>query len=666
MFLACDKTPIRTLDLKKMAPIEKMSNIIPSLDCQENPPLLRTPENYNSQYTTNTKNAYANKNQLSFYTSCSSLDQSLTLTTSTSTQKNHNMPKYHSISIIFILIGLFSINFLQEIFMLFYYFSTEQTYWFITSIILIFCGQFFTLVITILADIDLINLTPPVPSFSLLSSVSSNFGNISPSSTTYLSKDKLYEKSKTKSQTEQTKEQNIQLINNKAYDEAAYNKHHDIYLIFQNPFSKLFLLLIPGYLPLSVYIKFFKHVFMYRKSSGQERFKLEFQLALHLFFNAIFYSLPLVLINACYLASTTTSRSLNWYYTEFYSFFLLAISYFKPNSSMVFKETSMERRNQLVLLLVSVFISLSIGVCLFTTYYELMKQINYLSVLTFKPIFSYENKPLKNKKKEESFESSKIMNLGLVEILVYFCYKFCLITSRVAAISLFWYSFHEWIVVAIVAHILILYIITLLTMNLNELSTPDNKHHEIFLHKKKESGSKIEKCTKNGFEVIVNSSSEISSNSDTVVTAIQKTNFPKSSRLKQHLILFITCLLSFVDLFMNQLSEIFYMKKIICYYVLYLVQNVAILTYWLVKTIMKTQASDNKYTSPETNEPSHKYFLMIKSLENDSSDSGSFLTPITCYAILIYLCIILFTIFGLVLKFLHLHILRKRYRQIYN
>jgi hypothetical protein len=39
-------------------------------------------------------------------------------------------------------------------------------------------------------------------------------------------------------------------------------------------------------------------------------------------------------------------------------------------------------------------------------------------------------------------------------------------------------------------------------------------------------------------------------------------------------------------------------------------------------------------------------------------------TTYACYATLIYLCIILFTIFGLILKFLHLHILRKRYRKL--
>jgi hypothetical protein len=60
--------------------------------------------------------------------------------------------------------------------MLFYYFSTEQHNWLIASLGAIFCGQFLTLVVTLMADIDLINLTPPLPASSgLLSSVSTNF-----------------------------------------------------------------------------------------------------------------------------------------------------------------------------------------------------------------------------------------------------------------------------------------------------------------------------------------------------------------------------------------------------------------------------------------------------------------------------------------------------------
>ena len=406
---------------------------------------------------------------------------------------------------------------------------------------------------------------------------------------------------------------------------------------------------------------------MYRGASGQERFKYEFQLSLHLFFNAIFFSLPLALVNACYLASTTTSRSLNWYYAEFYSFF---------SAAALFEDANLERRNQLVLLLVSIFVSISIGVCLFTTYYELMKQINYLSVLTFKPVFDYgADGP---SAKEEKHTESKLLNLGLVEILVYFCYKFCLIMSRLAAIALFWYLFREWIVVAICGHIFTLYLVSLCTMNINDLSTPDNKHHEIAL----EHGNKIDVINRHGFKVIVNSASELSDiSNDTIVTSLN-TGEKKFSRFKQHLILFITCLLSFVDLFMNQLSEIFYIKKIMGYYVLYFIQNLAVLTYWLVTIIISFRTSSSVSNllaadelDPIENDESSKLYEMIKSqVAGESSVSydgqnveafmNEYLTPVSCYAIVICLSVMLFTVFGLVLKFLHLHILRKRYQRI--
>ncbi len=166
-----------------------MSNIIPYTDYADAP--SSQPKTSSRQSTglkeppATSRSLYAHnqKGGSSFYTSCSSLDQSLTLTASSgTTHKSHTLSKYHSVTIIFVLIGLFGLNSLQELFMIFYYFSTEQTHWLLSSLIAIFCGQFITLVITLLADIDLINLTPPLPSHHLLSSVSSHFGSPSPTS----------------------------------------------------------------------------------------------------------------------------------------------------------------------------------------------------------------------------------------------------------------------------------------------------------------------------------------------------------------------------------------------------------------------------------------------------------------------------------------------------
>lgn len=649
-----EQAPTKAQLLTRKAPIEKMSNIIPYTDfaCDQVHP--------NTTKLTTTQ--LPKTNNMSYYTSCSSLDQSLTLTASsaTSTTQSHSHTtahpsKYHSITIIFILIGLFSVNFIQEIFMMFYYFSTEQTTWFISSLIAIFCGQFITLVITLLADIDLMNLTPPVPSSSILSSVSSNFGTASHTS---FKKPHKHRKPTNKSSIYKNQESAKELIDHKCQDQSS-SIPEDIYLIFQNPFSKLCLLMLPGYLPISVYIKFLRHVFMYRKSPGHDRFKYEFQLSLHLFFNAIFYSLPLVLVNACYLASTTTARSLNWYYAEFYSFFSVAASYFTPQSTVLFEDANLERRNQLVLLLVSIFMSISIGVCLFTTYYELMKQINYLSVLTFRPSQIFTTSFEKSTKSVTTTENNnKLLNLGLVEILVYFCYKFCLITSRLAAIALFWYLFREWILVAILCHIFILYTVSLCTMNINDLSTPDNKHHDIVLDNNHVTSGCI--VNKHGFKVIVNSASELSQASNESVLTTKLLGQKKFSRFKQHLILFITCLLSYVDLFMNQLSEIFYIKKIICFYGLYFVQNMVVLTYWLVTVVLSFRTKMAAGDEDILYENDDGYGVA----KNVAAFMNEYLTPVSCYAIVIYLSVVLFTIFGLVLKFLHLHILRRRYRRI--
>ncbi len=240
-----------------------------------------------------------------------------------------------------------------------------------------------------------------------------------------------------------------------------------------------------------------------------------------------------------------------------------------------------------------------------------MKQINLNTALTYNDLAS----------------NNKLLNLGLVEVLVYFCYKFCLIVSRVATLSLFWYLFREWLGLALFLHIAFLYTTTLLTVNLNDLTTPENFT--------KPTQQPPQQC----------------------------------SGLKQHLVLFITCLLGCVDLFMNQLSEIFYLKKVVGYYVIYFLQNLVVLTFWLVKTVLESRkALLIEQDELEQDETGNRNKLILYSGKMDKllGNFAEYLTPITCYAGLIYLCVVLFSVFGLVLKFLHLHILRKRYRRVYN
>lgn len=221
---------------------------------------------------------------------------------------------------------------------------------------------------------------------------------------------------------------------------------------------------------------------------------------------------------------------------------------------------------------------------------------------------------------ESTFSSSTGADLGLIEILVYFCYRFCLITSRLAVLALICYLFQHWLFVAIATHVLLTYLgsLTCLTFPKRDFSS-------------------------------------------------------KSSRLHKQLTLFIACLLSFVDLFASQLAEIANFRKIVAYYMLYFAQNVGVSTYWLVRTILDAREDDlsrlNHHHHPENDSDvftNNNHTVLVRSASSTSTSSSSFSpvssTTTVCYATLVYLCIILFTLFGLILKFLHLHILRKRRR----
>ena len=737
--------------------------------------LFRKEMNLNTSNDKKTKNP---KHRHSYFSSCSSCDSSIKESTITNTVSLDTLrsPRYHSISIIFIIIGLFSINILQESFLLFYYFNTEQFNWLISSLVALFAGQTLTLILSLLTEIDLINFTPPTPfnkfdprDIVKLTSTSSSSSQSSAQSTP-LTKPKKLSMDINKTELNSYKcsfnkeslinEQNIRLLQRQTnernknttseYLNSCYSYNNNLYSIFKNPFSKL-CLLIPGYLPISVFIQFFKHLYHYHKSSGEVRFKYEFQLSLYLFFNAIFHNLPLAIINSCYLASTSTSHSFSWYYTEIFSFFSATASYFHTadSNTILINDANMEKRNQLVLLIVSIFISISIGVCLFITYFELMKQMNYLSVWRhdftnqifstqqgfISSIFLSKNNRRKNSENDH-FNESKLNNLGLVEILVYFCYKFCLITSRLAIISLFWYLFNEWLLLAFTIHVLISYLSTFLTIRNNEkrsrVKIDDTLYFNdsVLIKNKANLGKENENFNtstdksltleknKKGFNDSLKVDSSLSSNEAIMVTVslANTLEHKPSSKLNQHLTLFIICLLSFIDLFMNQLSEIYHIKKVVTYYVIYLVQNLSVLTYWLIKSIMNAREqlelqqlqpqsshlnlnnserfrkneeilTESVYDSNNSN-LNRNILLILKSSSSplstasnilkqpqqqsliavSSSSQSTLITPATfaCYTSVIYLCFVLFTIFGIVLKFLHLHINRKRFRKLYS
>lgn len=164
---------------------------------------------------------------------------------------------------------------------------------------------------------------------------------------------------------------------------------------------------MPGFLPLCVYAHFLRTLFEYRKSSALTRFRLEFQLSIYMFLTALFFSLPIAVLNSCYLASITkwgnysgvglahdpltsvqSSSSvipIQWYYTELLSVFTTSTFVNSSTSSESSSESSesysrvfnhrkntaaalpndllmhSHAKNQFLLVLVSIFISISIG-----------------------------------------------------------------------------------------------------------------------------------------------------------------------------------------------------------------------------------------------------------------------------------------------------------------
>jgi hypothetical protein len=120
-----------------------------------------------------------NHNRMSFFSTCSSCDQnqakknsnkkrraaasnmagsSASLFTTLESLSNVAPIKYHSITVIFILMGLFTLNCVQESVLLLYYFCSEQLYWLVYSLVALFTGQIITLILTLLSEIDLVNM----------------------------------------------------------------------------------------------------------------------------------------------------------------------------------------------------------------------------------------------------------------------------------------------------------------------------------------------------------------------------------------------------------------------------------------------------------------------------------------------------------------------------
>lgn len=401
-------------------------------------------------------------------------DDNTNFNNSTSTIINENYI-YHSNSILFILLSLFIINLIQEIFILFYYFNTKQLIWLITSVIVVYCGH-------ILISIHLV-----------------------------LQNDTRH-----------------RLIN------------------------KLIFLIVPDFIV--VFYLFVKHVLFGPKQS-LKRYKSEFNLAFVLSLISTYHSLPILFINVSYVVTFLRDNLTILLITE----------------DTLHNENILEIRNQLVLFLVSIFISLTVGICLYLSYYELMKYINIIS-------------------SQLSVQLKRVVttfSLGLLEILIFYCYKFCLILSRVLILIIFIQSFQLNIYFILIL-LSIIFIINYLIFNFKLSST-------------------------------------------TTTTKISSLATP--SRL------IIIVFSIFSDLFFtSQYEDYLNLKRLYAYYFIYLCQNLTFLTYWLSQTLS---------------------FKREPSFIKNSNESNY-------YYLLVYLSILLLQMFGFILKFLHLHIIKLRYKNLMN
>jgi hypothetical protein len=295
---------------------------------------------------------------------------------------------YHSISMILIIMLLYTINILQEYFILFDYFNTKKYYWCIFSLFSVIISQFF-----IIACIYLNNDSKEITkTFEVISNNMEQHNFI-------------------------TEPFNFKFIHD-GHD-FAFKK----YSFF---FSRFFILIfIPGLLPAIVYFQLMRYLLNFKKLSCLNHFKSEFSLSFYLLISSLFHSLPLAITNSCFLATK-------------FSF----VSFSFASEMLTLNPILTEKREALVIL-VSIFISITVGICLFTSYYHLMKHI-------------YDTSRLIDAKIRQSYQQTFLFSCFTISF-VHFCYKFCFITSRVVIIAILWYLISEKLFIILTIHLLIGY-----------------------------------------------------------------------------------------------------------------------------------------------------------------------------------------------------------------
>lgn len=493
---------------------------------------------------------------------------------------------YHSISIVMIIMLLYTINLLQEFFILFDYLNTQKYYWFITSLSIINILQFLIMFCIYLNNSDDFGLTSCTCTNTTLSSEDSSSSASNSSSCCNDSNNSYNYLTTVKNSKNELHPFNFSFIH-----DGYTNAYKNYTFLFACPLN-IILVLIPGLLPIIVYKEFFKYLFQFKTLTCLSHFQKEFCLAFYLLISALFHSLPLTIINSCYLASTTSFASFT-YITEMFTWNSLFTN---------------EKRETLVFF-ISIFISTTVGVCLFTSYYQLMKYMNN---------DSNANETIRNRnecliKNNLSKSERKFFFSCFFIIFIRFCYKFCLLTTRLAIIAILWFLFNQSIFILLSMHIAIGYLICFFKYG------------------------KVQNFNQNEKEF--------------------KTNTLKTLSVK-HVSCLMISILSITDSFNDLIDEFSYFPNVHAYYIMYLIQNILVIIVWLWKTISVMQQNQKQLLDKElyviSREEKKEIFVNDNWLQHSVQ---------SVYLVIFLSALFFLLIIGIILKYILTSMTRKFHHQ---
>ena len=429
--------------------------------------------------------------------------------------KRINESSYHSISMIFIIMLLYSINLLQELFILFDYFNTKKYYWCLFSVLFLSVAQFFIIICIHLNN----SVKETMTTTTMTITTASTSTTSSPTGTTETTYEMIANSnnSSTSSRYDGIFERepfNFDFIHD-GYDFACKK-----YSIIIKRFYFIPFIFIPGVLPAIVYIQFTRYLFNFKRLTYLNHFKSELSLSFYLLISSLFHSLPLAIINSCHLATK-------------FSFVTFSFS-----SEMLTLNPVLTEKREALVILVSIFISITVGVCLFTSYYHLMKHINDTNSVSM---------TRKLRENCEKITQRTFLFSCFTISFIHFCYKFCFITSRLIIIGILWFLVNEKIFIILSIHILIGYLIC------------NFKFHSVKKNMKKK----------------------------------------QKLRLRQHFSCFLISILSFTDSFVDIVGTFQQFCNIHLYYLIFFIQNVSVMLIWFYKVMMNMQQFQNQIFEKE-------------------------------------------------------------------